>query len=218
MASLFKSICLTLVIFLFVTAAQSKESEQSDWQTPIPIFKQKYDWLRLSSGEWLKGEIVSMYDESLEFDSDELDMQTIDWEDVAELRSQKWLSIRLIDGTIAEGNLVVLDGKLTLVRMGVSANYRLNQLISIASSSENEWDLWDGYVNLGFNIRSGNTKQFDHTATAGMQRRSSSSRFKTDYTANYSKSDVDDEFGTPVEVKTADSQRLTSIFDWFFSQ
>ena len=218
MASLFKNICLTLVILFFVTAVQSKETEQTDWQTPTPIFKQKYDWLRLSSGEWLKGDIVSMYDDVLEFDSDELDMQTIDWEDVAELRSKDWLSIRMIGRVIADGYLVVLDGKLTLVNNGVSTNYRLDQLVSIASSGKNEWDLWDGYANLGFNVRSGNTEQLDYTVTAGVQRRSSSSRFKTDYTANYSKSEVDDEFGTPVEVKTADSQRLTSVFDWFFSQ
>jgi len=198
--------------------AESDKTSQASWQTPTPIFKQEFDWLRLSSGEWLKGDIVSMYDESLEFDSDELDMQTIDWEDVAELRSKGWLSIRMVNGTIADGYLVVLDGKLTLVNNGVSTNYHLDQLVSIASSGANEWDLWDGYANLGFNVRSGNTEQLDYTLTAGMQRRSSSSRFKTDYTANYSKSEVEDEFGEPVDVKTADSQRLTSIFDWFFSQ
>ncbi len=214
----FTVILLVLSSLSFFVSADNDKSTQADWQTPIPIFKQEFDWLRLGSGEWLKGDIVSMYDESLEFDSDELDMQTIDWEDVAELRSKKWLSIRLVDGTIADGYLMVLDGKLTLVNNGVSTNYRLNELVSIASSSANEWDLWDGYANVGFNIRSGNTEQLDYTVTAGIQRRSSSSRFKTDYTANFSQSVIDDEFGEPVDVKTADSQRLTSIFDWFFSQ
>lgn len=211
---------LLLLPILVVTdvSAENSKIEKSTWQTPNPIFKQKFDWLRLSSGEWLKGDIVSMYDESLEFDSDELDMQTIDWDDVAELRSKEWLSIRMVDGTIADGYLVVLDGKLTLVNQGGSKNYRLNELISIASSGVNEWDLWDGYANVGINVRSGNTEQLDYTVTAGIQRRSSTSRFKTDYTANYSKSEVDDDEGVSTEVKTADSQRLTSTYDWFFSQ
>mgnify|MGYP003860367021 CR=1 FL=1 len=198
--------------------AQSSKTAKSDWQTPTPIFEQKFDWLRLTSNEWLKGDIVSMYDETLEFDSDELDMQTIDWDDVAELRSKDWLSIRMVDGTIADGYLVVLDGKLTLVNNNISTNYPLNELVSIASSGVNEWDLWDGYANVGFNVRSGNTEQLDYTVTAGIQRRSSSSRFKTDYTANYSKSEIDDELGEPTDVKTADSQRLTSTYDWYFSQ
>ncbi|MCJ8318691.1 MAG: DUF481 domain-containing protein [Colwellia sp.] len=213
-----RTIYLTLIFLPILTLPEvAAQSSKTDWQTPSPIFKQKFDWLRLTSNEWLKGDIVSMYDETLEFDSDELDMQTIDWDDVAELRSKDWLSIRLVDGTIAEGYLVVLDGKLTLVNNNISTNYHLNELVSIASSGVNEWDLWDGYANVGLNVRSGNTEQLDYTITAGIQRRSSSSRFKTDYTANYSKSEIDDD-GVPTDVKTADSQRLTSTYDWYFSQ
>lgn len=186
-----------------------------DWQKPNIRFKQEFDWLKLTSDEWLKGDISSMYDEELEFDSEELDMQTIDWDDVVELRSKNILSIRMLDGTIAEGYLVVKDGKLTLVKNGQATNYKISELISIASSEENERDLWDGYIKLGANFRRGNTVQFDYNLTAGMQRRSSSSRFKVDYTANYSSSE--DQY-TGAESVTADSTRLTSTYDWFFSQ
>ncbi|MFQ3209078.1 MAG: hypothetical protein ACI9VO_000352 [Colwellia sp.] len=120
-----------------------------------------------------------MYDEKLEFDSDELGIQTIDLDDVAELRSKQWQSIRMFDGTIAEGYLVLKDGQLSLVKYGVTIRYAFSNLLSIASSGKNERDLWDGYVNLGINLREGNTVQFDYTFSAGMQRRSSSSRFKT---------------------------------------
>ena len=179
-----------------------------------PFSSKIFDWIKLTSDEWLKGDIVSMYDEKLEFDSDELDMQTIDWEDVAELRSKHWQSIRMFDGTIAEGYLVLKDGQLFLVKHGVTTDYELSNLLSIASSGRNERDLWDGYVTLGINLREGNTVQVDYTFTAGVQRRSSSSRFKADYKADYSRYEDQD---TEEMNVTADSERLTSSFDWFFN-
>ena len=206
----------TLIIFfsLALSVHSYAQSDKSQWQKPTPIFKQDFDWVKLTSDEWLKGDIVSMYDEKLEFDSDELDMQTIDWEDVAELRSKQWQSIRMFDGTIAEGYLVLKDGQLSLVKNGVTSHYELSNLLSIASSGKNEIDLWDGYINLGINLRQGNTVQIDYTFSAGMQRRSSSTRFKTDYTADYSRYEDQE---TKERKVTADSQRLTSSYDWFFN-
>jgi hypothetical protein len=155
-----------------------------------------------------------MYDEKLEFDSDELDMQTIDWEDVAELRSKEWQSIRMFDGTIAEGYLVLKDGQLFLVKDEVATNYELTNLLSIASSGKNERDLWDGYINLGINLREGNTVQLDYSFSAGIQRRSASSRFKIEYSSDYSRYEEQDMAEAKV---TADSERLTSSYDWFFN-
>ena len=206
---------VSFIIFsLIISMSGNAKEELSNWQKPTPIFKQDFDWVKLTSDEWLKGDIVSMYDEKLEFDSDELDMQTIDWDDVAELRSKQWQSIRMFDGTIAEGYLVVKEGDLSLVKHGVTSHYELSNLLSIASSGKNEIDLWDGYVNLGINLRQGNTVQVDYTFAAGMQRRSSSSRFKADYTTDYSR--YEDQKTEETKV-TADSERLTSSYDWFFS-
>jgi hypothetical protein len=210
---------LVTVIFAFLfplmlSALSYAEDDRSEWQKPTPVFKQDFDWIKLTSDEWLKGDIISMYDEKLEFDSDELDMQTIDLEDIAELRSREWQSIRMFDGTIDEGYLVIKDGKLSLVKNGVTSHYEFSNLLSIASSGKNERDLWDGYVNLGINLREGNTVQFDYTFSAGIQRRSSSSRFKTDYTADYSRYEDKETEQTTV---TADSERLTSSYDWFFN-
>lgn len=213
MFSLLLKTTITALILL-ASFCSFAEQEKSQWQKPTPVFKQDYDWVKLSSDEWLKGDIISMYDEKLEFDSDELDMQTIDLEDVAELRSKQWQSIRMFDGTIAEGYLVIKDGQLSMVKHGVTTHYNLNNLLSIASSGKNERDLWDGYINLGINLRDGNTVQADYTFSAGVQRRSASSRFKVDYTADYSRYEDQE---TQVTNVTADSERLTSSFDWFFN-
>jgi len=213
MVTLVVKIFIPLLWLTLVPLGYANETK-SQWQKPTPIFKQDYDWIKLTSDEWLKGDIVSMYDEKLEFDSDELDMQTIDWEDVAELRSKQWQSIRMFNGTIAEGFLVLKDGQLSLVKNGVTTHYESNNLLSIASSGKNERDLWDGYINVGINLREGNTVQVDYTFSAGVQRRSASSRFKVDYTTDYSRYEDQD---TELTIVTADSERLTSSYDWFFN-
>lgn len=209
--------CLLFTPFTTVATAFTTVATDSaaDWQKPDIRFKQEFDWLKLVSDEWLKGHIISMYDEELEFDSDLLEMQTIEWEDVAELRSKGELSIRMKGGAVAEGYLVIKDGKLTLVQNGQDINYDISELISIASSEKDEYDLWKGYIKLGANFRRGNTVQFDYNLSTGLQRRSSSSRFKVDYTANYSRSEDND---TNISSVTADSARLTSTYDRLFSK
>jgi len=203
------------IAFMFIASVSAHaEQEINKWKKPTPIFKQDFDWVKLTSDEWLKGDIVSMYDETLEFDSDELDLQSIDWEDVAELRSKQWQSIRMFDGTIAEGYLVLKDGQLSLVKGGVATNYELSNLLSIASSGKNERDLWDGYINVGINLREGNTVQLDYTFSAGVQRRSASSRFKADYSSDYSRYEDQKVEET---IVTANSERLMSSYDWFFN-
>lgn len=211
----FFRVSFTIFYLLFSTSVIQVFAGEATFEKPTPLFKQEFDWLKLSSDEWLKGDIISMYDEELEFDSDELDLQTIDWEDVSELRSKGMLSIRMQDGTIADGYLVVKEGKLSLVKSEGTRHFELSNLLSIASSGENEIDLWNAYVNLGANLRRGNTVQFDYTFAAGIQRRSSSSRFKVDYTTNYSKYEDQE---TEKNIVTANSNRLTSTYDWFFSQ
>ncbi|MBW1907657.1 MAG: hypothetical protein JRJ24_20675, partial [Deltaproteobacteria bacterium] len=52
-------------------------------------FGDTYDWLRLTSGEWLKGELKRMREDEVEFDSDKLDLLEFDWEKVDQLHSQR---------------------------------------------------------------------------------------------------------------------------------
>ena len=40
------------------------------------------DWVQLKSGEWLRGEIKYVQNKEVEFDSDELDQQTLKLKDV----------------------------------------------------------------------------------------------------------------------------------------
>jgi len=44
----------------------------------------EYDWIRLASGEWLKGDIKVLRGDALEFDSDELGDPTFDWDRITD--------------------------------------------------------------------------------------------------------------------------------------
>ncbi len=76
--------------------------EQEEWRPPVPN-PEDFDWIKLTSGEWLKGDIKLLRGEQLEFDSDELGILTFDWGDIAELRSPR-------QNTIALGSLETVTG------------------------------------------------------------------------------------------------------------
>ena len=63
---------------VWLSAASAAAQTPQDWQPPPPM-PDAFDWIQLTSGEWLKGELIALYDGSLEFDSDELDNLTLDW-------------------------------------------------------------------------------------------------------------------------------------------
>jgi hypothetical protein len=54
---------------------------------PPELDTSKKEWIRLTTGEWLRGNIDNIDDGTLYFDSAELDDLEIDWPKIAELRS-----------------------------------------------------------------------------------------------------------------------------------
>ena len=184
------------------------------WKPEAPTLEQKYDWIKTTSGEWLKGDLITLYKDEIEFDSDEFGIQLIDISDVSEFYSKGEQSIRLADGTILNGSLIIKNDEFTIKQGDEVTTYNNNQLLSIASSGSNELDYWDGEINLGTNFRRGNSEQSDFTISAEAQRRTSTGRFKADFISNFSERVSQD---TGKNEETANDQLLTSTFDWFFS-
>jgi hypothetical protein len=75
--SLATAALLILACLLGAGTALAQEGDEP-WQPQAPEGRPTdFDWIRLPSDEWLKGEIISMYDGVLEFDSDELGKLTL---------------------------------------------------------------------------------------------------------------------------------------------
>jgi hypothetical protein len=201
-------------IFLFLSLFSSITLAEDVVEKPVTHYLQEHDWVQLSSGEWLQGKIISMYYNELEFDSDELSIQKIDFDNITELRSNRELSIRMHNGDVREGFIILQNGQLHIVNAGIERSVALDDITSIAESRENEIDLWDGYAKFGASLSRGDTSQFAYNVEVGLQRRTTTSRFQSDYTGHYSNY-VDET--TETKTVSADNRRFTSLFDWFIS-
>ena len=95
----------SLALLAFTLNTTHIAAEDEEWQPAAPM-PTSFDWIQMASLEWLKGELISMYDDSLEFDSDEFDMQTVDWGDVKEIRTKGTMQVAFEDGTIAIATVV----------------------------------------------------------------------------------------------------------------
>ncbi|MCL1068134.1 DUF481 domain-containing protein [Shewanella olleyana] len=165
----------------------------------------EYDWLQLTSLELLKGEIKNLYDDQLEFESDELDTIFIDWEDVKELQSASVVSIGFLDLSTKSGQLIVKEGKMYID----GQEFERSQMLTIIAGEQTESNYWSSKISLGANFRSGNTEQIDYSAIAKTVRRTTESRFNIDYLGNYSKSDSEEKIN---------NNRINTNFDWFLSK
>jgi putative salt-induced outer membrane protein YdiY len=198
---------LTFIAIVSIISASGIAAEETDGWKPPPPMPDEFDWVQMTSGEWLKGEIIAMYDEDLEFDSDEFDLQTLDWGDIKEIRSVRVCQVRFLDGTIKTGT-ILLDGDTLQILGEQESTHKRSQVLSITAGEPKESNYWAGKVGVGLNIRTGNTDQIDFNAKAGFIRRTPKSRVNIDYLGNFSEND-----GTDL----ADNQRFNMNWDRFIS-
>lgn len=163
------------------------------------------DWILLSSNELLKGKIKELYNEKLEFDSDELNTLMLDWTDIKALKSSAVVSIGFIDLSTKTGILELKNGKSYIN----GEEFVPAQIMTIIAGEQTEANYWSAKVSLGANLRSGNTKQFDYSANASIKRRTTESRFNVKYFGNYTRNEG---------INTVNNHRVNANFDWFLSK
>ena len=187
-------------------AAEAKAAEDEASSKPWLPAAKNYDWVQLTSGEWLKGEIKSMYNDSLDFDSDKLDMQTIDWEDVKYLVSYRPGNINVEGHEPVTGNLQITEDKVMITNGEGVLVYERSDLISLAPAGDREADLWSIKFTLGLNIKTGNTDQVNYNSKFNASRITARSRFLLDYLGNVSKTrDSNGDF-----VETVNNNRVNA--------
>lgn len=179
---------------------------EAQFWAPTPETQGKYDWIKLKSGEWLKGDLAAMRDFELEFDSKELDEQEFDWEDVHEVRTTRPFTVRFEDDTTAQGPIWITDDKVHIAGESPVTLDRAD-IYSITPAGR-ELSHWRGKFSLSLSTESGNKDELDVFANGFLRRDDFKTRRRFDYSGQYSEIDGD---------KTDNKHRLSAKFDRYLS-
>ena len=188
------------------------------WAAFVPP-PDNYDWIQLTSGEWLKGKLKVLYNKDIEFDSDELDLLKLDLDDVIRIRGHGIKGIRVegptttVYGRVKRPEPITVYGTFELTEDKVivtsgesSQEFDRSKLIAVVSGEAKERDYWSVKISLGLNLGGGNTEQVDYSTIMDIRRRTAATRFVIDFLGNYSRTRG---------IDTVDNNRLNAYLDVF---
>jgi putative salt-induced outer membrane protein YdiY len=179
------------------------------WTPSLPVdMPTQFDWVQLSSGEWLGGELIALYDGTLEFDSEEMGMTKVDWDDVVELRTVQVLEVRPITGTSATGKVIVKDGMVTVLDDQKKV-FEQSEILTVTAGVPKERNYWSGEMSGNLNLQSGNTESQGFNFRTFVQRRTVKQRVTGEYIGNYDETQSEE---------TENNHRLSASWNRFISQ
>ena len=178
----------------------------------VPAFQgelppEKSDWIQIYSLEWLKGDVLGMYDGQLEFDSAEFDIKTFKWYDVRELRTSKQMTVGLLDGRVAVGKVVMILERVIVIGE-TTVEYPRSQLLSISPALESRRLKWAGKMSAGLTVLAGNVDEVDANVNGYLKRRTVADRVTIDFIANLNSSEGN---------RTSDNSRINGTWDHFIT-
>ena len=174
--------------------------------SPTPL---KYDWVKTKPGEWFKGEIKGLYDNKLEFDSVEIGLYSFDFDDIVWIKSYNIISVNIENLATFPGILRLKGDELTIIQGENKYEFERKDIVSFAPDGKYERNFWSGKATLNFDVRSGNTNQYDYSAQINIQRRSATSRLSFDYLGRITNKD---------NVEIANDHRLNQKYDRYLTR
>jgi hypothetical protein len=181
---------------------------QQPWEklSPTPV---KYDWVETKKGEWFKGCIKGLFDDELEFDSEEIGLYTFDFDDIKQIKSYHIVDVNIEGIAMIPGIIRYKDGILHIIQGDETFTFLKNQIVSFALAGNKERQRWSGNIVINFDLRAGNRDQFDYTVQADLQRRTAKSRLRLDYIGRISRTSG---------LETANDHRINEKFDIYLSR
>ena len=167
-----------------------------------------FDWVQTTSGEWIKGELIAMYDEELEFDSEEFEELTLDWEDVAEIHSAQVMNVGLLGRRQAVGLLHMLGERVTVTSGVGMQEYKRWEVLTITAGEPKEANYWSMKLFTGIILRTGNSSVRETNLQANVKRRTVRDRITLDMVGNQNVTD---------DETIADNHRASTKWDKFIS-
>ncbi len=183
---------------------ETKTNEQiTKWSDTRPA-RVSADWLQLTSGEWLRGRIIAMQKDELEFESDELKKLVIKWKKVKYIKSSDPYRLRFDDHDLAIGAIEVTQQEVRVTTDYDDQTFDRSKLLTIASGKETEISYWTSKITFSINVRRGNTDQTDFTSKMNAKRQTVDSRLVLDYLGNFTAID---------QNETINNHRLNGIYN-----
>lgn len=198
---------LTLAVVAAEPTLESHAVAASAAWPPAPPPDSRWDWIQLTSGEWLKGELRSMARNVVDFDSDKLDELSLKWKDIRAIYTAKPMAVLQRDNSVAVGRLQMTDGRLTIEGAGHAVAH--DDVLSIAKGTQRELDRWFGNIAVGMDLRDGNVDQKDISADLNLRRRTAQSSLRLNYIGNYAEFD---------SVENANDHRVSTTYDYRLSR
>jgi putative salt-induced outer membrane protein YdiY len=203
----------TSLLLVFGLAGQGALASDEPWTEEFEPPPGEYSWVQLDTGEWLKGEIIALYDDVLVFDSDHFDNINVDLEDIEQIRAVGEFSITVSDPvagdrSIVRGQVAMSAGTVAVASTSGVQEYSRENLVAITQAAERERDRWTGDIGLGWNVRQGNSDVTDYNVATSFRRRTPVSRLSLDYLGNQNTTDGE---------RITDSHRITMSVDRFTS-
>lgn len=156
-----------------------------------------WDWLQLKSNEWIKGEIIALYDDVLEFDSVNFGVLSIPWPRVIEVRSERRYRIGLDQGetdligslySAETGDVIIgtlyIDQQKAYVSGDDGQQWALDraQVLTITTGDPVEANFWTVSTTIGVTMSTGNTESESYLVLLDANRRTVNTRLILDYT------------------------------------
>lgn len=177
-------------------------------------FGDVHEWLRLTSGEWLKGKLKRMREHDIEFDSDKLDLVTFTWDKVDQFHSPRVNTYVFEDSIDVFGRAVVTKDKVLIETAEGVESFPRSELLAIVEGEPRERNWWSTRLSLGFSGTAGNTNQGQLNAYWDLVRADQRSRSKLSYDGSFgyanTEQTVNRHLGT-IEVKLFLSRRFFLI-------
>jgi hypothetical protein len=183
-----------LAFFLLLTGCTTTMAPYPGFEhliatSPKLNFDDRFDWVQLRSGEWLKGKITAIREGILEFDSSELGDLEFDWDNVVEVRSSESVTCTF-DNPKNPRKPKVVTGRVVATRDKVvvgNRTFKRRDLISAVRKGMAERDYWSGKLIFNVAARGGNPDQTDVGTYVRARRRSQRSDLDLMYRGAFGK-------------------------------
>jgi len=197
-----------LLTFLLASlfCAQAAFASGEPWSDDFVPPPGGYSWVQLDTGEWLKGEIIAVYDETLRFDSGHFDQIDIELKDIVAIHGRGLFVVSLREGRAINGTLNIRGQQIFVTNNNERLDFDRSEIVSITQAAARERDRWGGDISFGMNVRRGNSEISEVDMSVGLRRRTPVSRISLDYIGNTNETDGE---------KITDSHRIELAVDRF---